>query len=140
MKLLSLELNGFRGFPRRQEFDFNANAVIVVGANGNGKTSLFDGILWALSGQIPRLSTSDSELVSMYSETGQARTHLRLLNSDNGTEIIVTRSCDGGDTRVMVETPDGSYHGPSAEAYILDLIWRDAASAANSQRALAGVL
>jgi DNA repair protein SbcC/Rad50 len=140
MRLLSIELTGFRGFPRRQAFDLNADAVIVIGANGNGKTSLFDGILWALSGQIPRLSTDDSALLSMYSETGQARAQLRLAQRETGSELTVTRSFDGTDTRIMVETPRGSYQGASAEAQLLDLIWRDATSAANSQKALAGVL
>jgi recombinational DNA repair ATPase RecF len=46
LRLVSLEVAGFRGFPQLREFDLNADAVIVVGANGNGKTSLFDGILW----------------------------------------------------------------------------------------------
>jgi DNA repair exonuclease SbcCD ATPase subunit len=59
MRLVSLEVSGFRGFPRRQAFDLNADAVVVVGSNGNGKTSLLDGILWALSGRIPRLATED---------------------------------------------------------------------------------
>ncbi|MGH9896987.1 MAG: AAA family ATPase, partial [bacterium] len=70
---MSLELSGFRGFPQRHTLDLDADAVVVVGANGHGKTSLFDGILWALSGRIPRLNNEDARLVSMYSETGQAR-------------------------------------------------------------------
>jgi DNA repair exonuclease SbcCD ATPase subunit len=55
MRLLSLKLSGFRGFAEPQTFNFDGDAVIVVGANGQGKTSLFDGVLWALCGRIPRL-------------------------------------------------------------------------------------
>ena len=55
MRLVSLEVAGFRGFAREHEFDLDADAVIVVGANGNGKTSLFDAILWAITGRIQRL-------------------------------------------------------------------------------------
>jgi DNA repair exonuclease SbcCD ATPase subunit len=72
MRLVSADVSGFRGFPQRREFDLNADAVVVVGSNGNGKTSLLDGILWALSGRIPRLAREDDHLVSLYSETGQA--------------------------------------------------------------------
>ena len=140
MRLLSLELTGFRGFPREQFFDLDADAVVVVGANGNGKTSLFDGVLWALTGRIPRLSADDSALVSMYSETGEARAQLRLIKAESGNEVVITRSFDGIDTRISVQTSNSSYQGALAEAHLLDLIWRDATSAANSQSALAGVL
>lgn len=139
MRLLSLDLSGFRGFPQRHTFDLDADAVVVVGANGNGKTSLFDGILWALSGRIPRLH-EDTGLVSMYSETGQARVELRLRDLANGGTFTVTRSFDGKEGRVTLETPEGSYQGPSAEGRLIDLIWPDAASASDPRDALASVL
>lgn len=85
MRLVSLEISGFRGFPQRCMFDLDADAIVVVGANGHGKTSLFDGILWALSGRIPRIS-EDARIVSMYSETGQARVEL-------GFKDPATRPC-----------------------------------------------
>ncbi len=66
MRLTRLSLNGFRGFPSPESFDLDADAVVVVGVNGQGKTSLFDGVLWALTGRIPRLG-DDARLVSMYS-------------------------------------------------------------------------
>ena len=52
MRLVQLKVNGFRGFATPYEFDLDADAVVVVGANGNGKTSLFDAILWCLSGRV----------------------------------------------------------------------------------------
>jgi DNA repair exonuclease SbcCD ATPase subunit len=140
MRLVSLEVAGFRGFPQRREFDLNADAVILVGANGNGKTSLFDGILWALSGRIPRLAGEDERLVSLYSETGQARVVLRLKNQDSGHEFAVTRSFDGKEPRVTLETREGLFHGPSAEGRLIDLVWPDAASSSNPREALASVL
>lgn len=140
MRLLSLELSGFRGFPQRHRFDLDADAVVVVGANGQGKTSLFDGILWALSGRIPRLHNEDARLVSMYSETGQARVELRLKDLQRGGQFTVTRSFDGKEGRVALETPDGSYQGPSAEGRLIDLVWPDAASASDPREALASVL
>lgn len=140
MRLLSLELSSFRGFPQRHRFDLDADTVIVVGANGHGKTSLFDGILWALCGQIPRLHDDDARLVSMYSETGQARVELRLKDSVTGDQFKVTRSFDGKERRVALETPEGLYHGPSAEGRLIDLVWPDAASASDPREALASVL
>lgn len=57
MRLLSIELSGFRGFAQKREFDLDADAVVVMGTNGHGKTSLFDGILFALTGRVPRLGS-----------------------------------------------------------------------------------
>jgi DNA repair protein SbcC/Rad50 len=139
MRLVSLEISGFRGFPQRHAFDLDADAVVVVGTNGHGKTSLFNGILWALSGRIPRLP-DDARLVSMYSETGQARVELGLKNPATGSEFTVTRSFDGNQGRVSLETPEGSYQGPAAEGRLIDLLWPDAASASDPGEALASVL
>ena len=139
MRLLSLELSGFRGFPQLHAFDLDADAVVVVGANGNGKTSLFDGILWALSGRIPRLH-EDGRLVSMYSETGQARVEVRLRDLASGGTFTVTRSFDGEESRITLATPEGFYQGPSAEGRLIDLVWPDAATASDPREALASVL
>lgn len=140
MRLVSLELSGFRGFSRHQEFDLDADAVIVVGTNGNGKTSLFDGILWALCGRIPRLCNEDSRLVSMYSEAGQARVSLRLKDPSDGREVLVTRSFDGKEKRVALQTPDGLYQGPAAEGKLIDIVWPEAASSSDPSGTLASVL
>jgi DNA repair exonuclease SbcCD ATPase subunit len=140
MRLLSIELSGFRGFPQQQALDLDADAVVVVGANGNGKTSLFDGVLWALSGRIPRLQNDDARLVSKYSETGQARVELRFEDPQAGRQFTVTRSFDGKEARLALETPEGAYQGPSAEGRLIDLVWPDAASASDPREALASVL
>ena len=93
MKLTKLDLTGFRAFGRQQEFDLDADAVIVLGNNGQGKTSLFDGILWAITGRIPRFGT-DEEIVSKYSESGVARVSLQMRDSEQNIHTI-TRSFDG---------------------------------------------
>jgi exonuclease SbcC len=140
VRLQSIELSGFRGFPRRQEFNLDADAVVVIGANGHGKTSLFDGILWALSGRIPRLKNDDSSFVSMYSESGQARVSLRFKDGPNDDHFAVTRSSDGKERRVIFEAFGQSYQGPLAEGKLIDLIWPDAAAASDPSEALAAVL
>src|SRR5437879_624947 len=106
MRLVSLEVSGFRGFPRHHTFDLDADALVVIGANGHGKTSLFDGILWALCGRIPRPHIGDAHLISMFSETCQARVVLRLKDPATGQLLTVTRSFDGSERRVALETPD----------------------------------
>lgn len=51
----SLSIENFRGFYRRADFDLAANAILVHGPNGTGKTSFFDAIQWLLLGDIERL-------------------------------------------------------------------------------------
>ena len=139
MRLLSIDISGFRGFPQQHTFDLDADTIVVVGANGHGKTSLFDGILWVLSGRIPRLPNDNTRLVSMYSETGQARIELRF-RDPTGRQFTVTRSFDGKEPRLALKTPEDSYQGSSAEGRLIDLIWPDAASASDPHEALASVL
>jgi recombinational DNA repair ATPase RecF len=50
-----VDIEGFRGFNRRQRINLDASAVIVVGPNGTGKTSFFDAIQWLLLGSLERL-------------------------------------------------------------------------------------
>ena len=140
MRLLSLELAGFRGFATKQIFDLNADAVIVVGTNGNGKTSLFDAVLWAITGRIPRLGNDDSLLACRFSETGQTRVVLRLGRADGSLTLTVTRVFDGTVTRVSVETPEGVLRGPEAEGRLIQQIWKEAATAASPAEALATAL
>ena len=79
MQIARIELSGFRAFAGKQTIDLDADAVILVGPNGYGKTSLLDGILWSLSGKIPRLGGNDEHLVSIYSPSGEAHVALELL-------------------------------------------------------------
>lgn len=137
MRLLSLELTGFRGFATKQYFDLSADAVIVVGANGNGKTSLFDAVLWAIAGRIPRLGIDDSLLACRFSETGEMRVVVRLGHADGGSSLTVTRVFDGTATRVSLETRERVLRGPEAEGRLIQSIWQEAATAESPQESLA---
>ncbi|MFY9552332.1 MAG: AAA family ATPase [Thermoanaerobaculia bacterium] len=133
-------MSGFRGFATRQQIDLDADAIVVVGSNGHGKTSLFDAILWALSGRIPRLGATEKVFISLYSASGEARVELSLRLPGEGGQIAITRSCDGEQSKVSLVTPDGQYQGASAEARIVELVWPDAAASTDASDALASVL
>jgi chromosome segregation protein len=55
VRLLRMEVRGFRAFARPVEFKFGGTNIFG-GPNGTGKTSVFDAIEWCLFGSIPRLS------------------------------------------------------------------------------------
>jgi DNA repair exonuclease SbcCD ATPase subunit len=134
MKVKSIVIAGFRGFPRIQKFDLDADAVIVAGANGSGKTSLFDALLWGLTGSIPRIQGEATDLVSKYSPSGEARVEL-LLGTDEGTEMQIVRRFDGRD-HLTVDNGGGEVSGPAAETKLLEALWPDAKFAPEPKVAL----
>ena len=52
MKLLSIELNNYRQYIGKQRIDLSSsgkkNFIVVVGANGSGKTNLLNAVTWCL--------------------------------------------------------------------------------------------
>jgi DNA repair exonuclease SbcCD ATPase subunit len=88
-RLTGLELEAFRGFANRVELDLDAEAILIRGDNGTGKTSITDGLLWLLSGDIPRLrdrsrgrrKEDGDAIVSRYRSGDQARVSLTIRNA-----------------------------------------------------------
>lgn len=134
MRLYSLEISGFRGFGGSERFDLDADAVILSGSNGQGKTSFFDAILWALTGVIPRLGP-DASIVSMYSQSGEARVALDIVNA-TGSHVTIVRNSDGAKSRLLLDAGNKKFRGTDAEAQLLRLVWPQSLSAAEPERAL----
>lgn len=93
----SLKIENFRGFYSSQEIPLDASSVIVSGPNGQGKTSLFDGIQWLILGRIPRLEEltykrNEDYIVNRYAAKRglSASVEARILDSTSG-EIVVAR-------------------------------------------------
>lgn len=125
MRLRSLTVAGFRGYGASVTFDLDGDAVIVSGANGSGKTSMFDAILWALTGSVGRLDVEEAELVSKYSPSGEARVELTLVGHQNEALRVVRRF--DGESHLSVGLGRAEMMtGPSAEAALLERLWPDA--------------
>lgn len=122
MRLCKLEISGFRGFSQRANFDLDASAVILVGANGQGKTSFFDAILWAITGRVPRLKDNDEHLVSMYSDTGEAQVTLILRDEKDGV-VAIKRRFDGEQQHVHFERDGVAAQGAVASGRIIETLW-----------------
>jgi DNA repair exonuclease SbcCD ATPase subunit len=133
MRLKSITLSGFRGFAKMESIDLDADAVIVSGANGRGKTSMFDAILWALTGSVERLHGDAGDIVSRYSPSGEARVELNL--DDAGASVRVIRRFDG-EAHLSLETSNETVRGASAQTALIDLLWPEARAASEPDDAL----
>jgi len=136
MRLKSLTVSGFRGFSQNVRFDLDADAVIVYGANGCGKTSMFDAILWVLTGSVERLNGAPDDIVSEYSLSGEARVELELRRDDSIMRVV--RRFDGRHHLTVEDdaNQDKISSGTKAEAALIDLLWPDARAAAEPTDAL----
>ncbi|KQR95794.1 MAG: SMC family ATPase [Microbacterium ginsengisoli] len=71
MKLHSLELEGFGPYRERQRVDFDAfdadGLYLITGRTGAGKSSILDGVCFALFGAVPRYEAGDKRLRSDHS-------------------------------------------------------------------------
>src|SRR5690606_36474193 len=55
-RLKGLVVESFRAYSRRQEFDLDADIVVLYGQNGLGKTPFFDAVDYLTTGRIGRLT------------------------------------------------------------------------------------
>lgn len=141
MKVTGLNIRDFRAFTGEYSFDLSSDVVLFTGANGRGKTSVFDAVLWALTGSLPRLESQDEDppVVSLYSDTGQARVALGLSGEDKSAEII--RSDDGSEKQqIRVKTEKNEYRGDEADSWILTELWPRAQTAEEASDAFAKAL
>lgn len=104
-RLISLELEGFRGVAKRLRLDLDADAVVVRGDNGSGKTSLVDGLLWVFCGELryltdrlDRLRRDESVIQNRFTDV-RARVALEL--DHEGHRYSFVRS--GGDKEPTLE-------------------------------------
>ncbi len=125
MRLKRVEVSGFRAFASSYSFDMDADAVILVGANGTGKTSLFDAVLWALSGRLPRIGSEPTSVVSMYSDSGEAHVRLELKGLNEQT-VTISRRFDGNRESFQFESNGSSARDDLGRAQMLDAIWPQA--------------
>lgn len=126
MRISSLTVNGFRGWVKEETFDLDADAVVVIAANGQGKTSLFDAIMWSLTGVVPRIG-GDEYIISKYSESGQASTSITLFNGQS--TMTVSRLFDGANQSVSLVVNDEHVVASSVQDRIMELLWPAALAA-----------
>lgn len=95
MRLHTLELTGFGPFRETQRIDFDAFAgdglFLISGRTGTGKSSILDGVSFALYGTVPRYDGAEKRLRSDHSAPADP-TEVRLEFTIGDTRWRVTRA------------------------------------------------
>ncbi len=141
MKLKRLEIAGFRAFGASAQIDLNANAVILLGVNGSGKTSLFDAVMWSLSGCLPRVEGPGGSVISEFATSDEARVAIEV-EFDDGECLSVVRSRTRGDeqARLLVEVNGSVLRAGEAQVELYRRLWPEALSAPEGKASLTRAL
>ncbi len=102
MRLVSIQINGFKSFADQVELSFREGITAVVGPNGCGKSNIADALRWVLGSQTPRSLRADRMEDVIFSGStsrrpmGMAEVSVVLDNSDRTVpldyeEISITR-------------------------------------------------
>jgi DNA repair exonuclease SbcCD ATPase subunit len=139
MRLKSVKVKGFRAFGGLAAFDLDAEAVVIVGANGSGKTSIFDAILWALTGKVMRLGGVDAPVLSMWSESGEASVQL-VIGGAGGESLEVSRAFDGVKSRLTLTLGEQQVPEALASGTLIQHLWPVGLNNVDASEAMAAAL
>ena len=120
MRVTGVSIAGFGGVSDEVDIDLDADVVIVVGANGYGKTTICNAISWAISGK----TTSAQGPRNLYSKSGTTTVELR--TDFHGDDVVITRSLENPDETdakklrapLRVRVNEASLRGADAEGWL----------------------
>ncbi len=89
MRPLELTLDGFRSYADRVTFDWRGRRLVgVVGPIGSGKSTILDGIAFALYGRTPSIAQGTTTLIHQRHDAA----HVRLVFQVDGQAWQITRA------------------------------------------------
>lgn len=102
MRLKSIELNGFKTFATKTNFEFANEITVIVGPNGSGKSNIADAVRWVLGEQSYKVLRGKKTLDMIFSgsdqrpRAGMAAATIVFDNSDGWlpidfSEVTITR-------------------------------------------------
>lgn len=109
IRLKQVIIKNFRNFQGNHQFDFSKDITILLGDNGNGKSSIFDAIQWCLTGNVERfknISNTETLKSVLINKDSDECTVKIFFNSDLSLERVapregnITVSCKNGNKNV----------------------------------------
>ncbi|MGH2778150.1 MAG: AAA family ATPase [Actinomycetota bacterium] len=116
MRPLKLTLQGFRSHETPVEISFeNRNLIAIVGPTGAGKSSILDGICYALYAKTPREQRSTKKLIC--SRSDEARVQLTFSVDGHAYEATrIMRRKAGSSPHVLIDVDSGEHLGSGESA------------------------
>ncbi|MBK8790397.1 MAG: AAA family ATPase [Holophagaceae bacterium] len=110
MRLISLELHGFKSFADAQKLSFPGGMTAVVGPNGCGKSNISDSLAWVLGEQRASMMRGSEMADVIFAGTAQRR------------------PMGLAEVKLILEMPDPALPGASREVAISRRLYRDTGS------------
>jgi len=110
VRLISLELHGFKSFAEAQKLSFPGGMTAVVGPNGCGKSNISDSLAWVLGEQRPSMLRGSEMADVIFAGTAQ-RKPMGL-----------------AEVKLVLEMPDPALPGATREVSISRRLFRDTGS------------
>jgi exonuclease SbcC len=98
IRIEKIEIENFRAYRKRQTFEIANDITVLYGPNGFGKTSFFDAIDFAVTGQIGRLdSLGETQFLraATHLDSEPALSTVAMTVANNSTRFRVVRSVEG---------------------------------------------
>jgi chromosome segregation protein len=110
VRLISLELHGFKSFADAQKLSFPGGMTAVVGPNGCGKSNISDSLAWVLGEQRPSMLRGSEMADVIFAGTAQRR------------------PMGLSEVKLVLEMPDPALPGATREVAISRRLYRDTGS------------
>jgi chromosome segregation protein len=110
VRLISLELHGFKSFADAQKLSFPGGMTAVVGPNGCGKSNISDSLAWVLGEQRPSMLRGSEMADVIFAGTAQRR------------------PMGLSEVKLVLEMPDPALPGATREVTISRRLYRDTGS------------
>lgn len=110
VRLISLELHGFKSFADAQKLSFPGGMTAVVGPNGCGKSNISDSLAWVLGEQRASMLRGSEMADVIFAGTAQRR------------------ATGMAEVKLLLEMPDPALPGSTREVAISRRLYRDTGS------------
>ena len=93
MRIKCLTINNFRSYYGENEFIFTDGLTLIIGDNGDGKTTFFDALKWLLDPALEKADINNiSEMRKLELEIGEVETVSVSMTFDHDGEKMVEKS------------------------------------------------
>ncbi len=93
MIIINLTINNFRSYYGKNEFTFTDGLTLIIGDNGDGKTTFFDALKWLLDPTLEKADINNiSEMRKSELEIGEVATVSVAMTFDHDGEKMIEKS------------------------------------------------